>query len=469
MKNSSVKSKKIAVVGAGLVGGLEACLMARRGYEVHLYEFRDDIRLMEHVPGRSINLAMSIRGRTGLRDIGVEEKIIRDHGIPMRGRMIHGTDGSMKPIFYNKDGKCIYSVGRRHVNEVLLSRAEEFPNVEVHFKHKLINVDLDSGKMTFEITDTKETVTRRADLVIGCDGAYSSVRKQMLKRPHFNYQQEYIPHGYMELCIPPTSDGKFAMPENYLHIWPRGQYMMIALPNQDKSWTVTLFMPFHIFDSLSTPDKLLDFFQDNYPDAIKLIGKQKLIKDYFDNKALPMISVKCSPYHVGTSALILGDAAHAMVPFYGQGMNCGMEDCVVLDDLLNQYNDDFNKVLPLYTKTRNPDAEAIVDLAMYNYVEMRDLVNSRFFLLRKVLDNFLYTFLPNTWIPLYTMVTFTRERYHMCILKKKWQDKVIRKAVLGFGIFSTIAITFLITKIFRSQDLFKSVNQLLSSREKLLF
>ncbi|RXG60108.1 Kynurenine 3-monooxygenase [Armadillidium vulgare] len=338
-----------------LVGGLEACLMARRGYEVIYMNFRDDIRLMEHVPGRSINLAMSIRGRTGLRDIGVEEKIIRDHGIPMRGRMIHGTDGSMKPIFYNKDGKCIYSVGRRHVNEVLLSRAEEFPNVEVHFKHKLINVDLDSGKMTFEITDTKETVTRRADLVIGCDGAYSSVRKQMLKRPHFNYQQEYIPHGYMELCIPPTSDGK------------------------------------------------------------------------------------------------------------------GMEDCVVLDDLLNQYNDDFNKVLPLYTKTRNPDAEAIVDLAMYNYVEMRDLVNSRFFLLRKVLDNFLYTFLPNTWIPLYTMVTFTRERYHMCILKKKWQDKVIRKAVLGFGIFSTIAITFLITKIFRSQDLFKSVNQLLSSREKLLF
>ncbi|XP_064091379.1 kynurenine 3-monooxygenase-like [Macrobrachium nipponense] len=424
-----VKNKKIAVVGAGLVGSLEACMLANRGYEVHLYEYRGDIRTMEHVPGRSINLAMSIRGRTGLGAVGVEEKIIREHGIPMRARMIHNLDGTTRAIPYNKDGKCIFSVGRRYVNEVLLTRAEEFPNVKVHFNHKLLSAELDKGAMTFLDTSTNEEVKAKADLVIGCDGAYSNLRKQMMKRPWFNYSQVYIPHSYMELCIPPTPDGEFAMPPNYLHIWPRGKFMMIALPNQDKSWTVTLFMPHEIFQTLDTPDVLLNFFKTHYPDAITLIGKEKLVRDFFANKALPMISVKCSPYHVGSTSLLMGDAAHAMVPFYGQGMNCGMEDCVVLDELMNKYDDDLEKVLPAYSEHRNPDAEAIVDLAMYNYIEMRDLVNSRLFLLRKKWDDLLSRLLPGTWVPLYTMVTFSRERYHSCIAKKKWQDDVVGRIV----------------------------------------
>lgn len=419
------ENKTVAVVGAGLVGTLEACMMAKRGYEVHLYEYRQDIRQLEHVPGRSINLAMSVRGRTGLRAAGVEEQVVQRHGIPMRARMIHALDGSTRPIPYNREGKCIFSVGRRFVNEVLLTRAEEFPNVTIHFNHKLETCDLEKGEMTFLNTESGERVTLTADLMIGCDGAYSNVRKQMLKRPHFNYKQEYIPHGYMELCIPATAQGEFAMPPNYLHIWPRGNYMMIALPNQDKSWTVTLFMPFEIFHGLSTPEKLVDFFQTNYPDAIPLIGKDKLIKDFFSNKPLPMISVKCSPYHVGERSLIMGDAAHAMVPFYGQGMNCGMEDCVVLDEILDRCGDELGKALPLYSKTRNPDAEAIVDLAMYNYVEMRDLVNSPLFLARKKLDDFLNIVLGRRWQPLYSMVTFSRTPYSACIANKGWQDKVI--------------------------------------------
>ncbi|XP_042221754.1 kynurenine 3-monooxygenase-like isoform X2 [Homarus americanus] len=387
---------------------------------------------------------MSIRGRAGLKTMGLEDKIIKNHGIPMVARMIHNKDNTIKSIQYNKDGKCIYSVGRRYLNEELLTKAEEFPNVHVHFCHKLLTADLTKGTMIFLNTKTKEELHVEADLLIGCDGAYSSMRKEMMKRPHFNYSQQYIPHGYMELCIPATPDNEFAMPPNYLHIWPRGKYMMIALPNQDKSWTVTLFMPFEIFDELTTPEILLDFFKENYPDAVDLIGRDKLVRDFFANKALPMISVKCSPYHIGSTSLIMGDAAHAMVPFYGQGMNCGMEDCVVFDELLELYNDDLSQVLPAYTKQRNPDAEAIVDLAMYNYIVMRDLVNSKLFLLRKKWDDLLSSLFPRTWTPLYTMVTFTRVRYHLCIANKEWQDRVVNKIVkiggilgIGLGILLT--------------------------------
>ncbi|XP_071549327.1 kynurenine 3-monooxygenase isoform X1 [Panulirus ornatus] len=428
------QGRKVIVIGAGLVGTLEAGCLARRGYEVHLYEYRGDIRKMDHVPGRSINLAMSIRGLAGLRLVGLEDKILREHGIPMRARMIHNTDGTTRAIPYNKDGKSIYSVGRRFVNEELLTRAESFPNVHFHFNHKLISANLDKGTATFLNTITQEEVHEEAELLIGCDGAYSNLRKQMMKRSQFDYSQQYIPHGYLELCIPATTNGEFAMPPNYLHIWPRGKFMMIALPNQDRTWTVSLFMPFEIYDEINTPELLLEFFKANYPDAIDMIGRERLIRDFFANKPFAMITVKCSPYHVGSTSLLMGDAAHAIVPFYGQGMNCGMEDCVVLNEIMDQYNDDLTQVLPAYSKHRNPDAEAIADLAMYNYIEMRDLVNSKLFLMRKKVDDFLCFWFPNTWIPLYTMVTFSRERYHLCISKKKWQDEILRKLLKVGGI-----------------------------------
>ena len=207
------------------------------------------------------------------------------------------------------------------------------------------------------------------DLVIGCDGAYSAVRKEMMRRPRFNYSQEYIPHAYMELCVPPTKNDQFAMEKNFLHIWPRGKFMMIGLPNQDKSYTVTLFMPTDTFNEIKDEATLLDFFSENFKDAIPLIGKERLVNDYFKNEALPLVSVKCFPYNVGKTAMIMGDAAHAMVPFYGQGMNCGMEDCLVLNDMMDKHND-LETVLTEYSKFRNPDAEAMCDLAMYNYVEV---------------------------------------------------------------------------------------------------
>jgi kynurenine 3-monooxygenase len=363
----------VAVVGAGLVGALEAVYLAKRGAQVHLYEYREDIRTMEHVPGRSINLAMSVRGLGALRKVGLDEHVKQEYGIPMNARMIHSPRGETSAIPYGKDGQAIYSVGRRYVNEILLDEGDKHDRITMHFNHKLIKADLDTPELTFErrgeLGEGEErVVVIRPDLVLGCDGAYSTVRKEMMKKPRFNYSQEYIPHAYMELCMPAVA-GDFAMPPNYLHIWPRGQFMMIGLPNQDKSFTVTLFMPTDVFSGIKDGLSLLDFFTEHFRDAIPLIGKEKLVEDYFNNRALPLVSVKCFPYHVSSSALIMGDAAHAMVPFYGQGMNCGMEDCLVLEDSLDTAGD-LGDALEHYSGHRNPDAEAMCDLAMYNYVEV---------------------------------------------------------------------------------------------------
>ncbi|XP_057365816.1 kynurenine 3-monooxygenase-like [Daphnia carinata] len=427
------KKLKIAVVGGGLVGSLQACYMAKRGHHVELYELRDDIRLMEHVPGRSINLAMSIRGRSGLKEVGLEDEIIKNHGLPMESRMIHRVDGSTYQIPYGKKGQCIYSVGRRFVNEVLLNAAEKLPNVHFNFAHKMVDSDLDKGTMTFKNLNNGEIVETNADLILGTDGAYSAVRKQFMKRARFNYSQEYIPCYYLELCIPPTASGNFAMNPKCLHIWPRGSFMMIALPNQDASWTVTLFMPHEMFEQLTTPEKLIAFFQTHYADSLPLIGKERLVKDYFATKPSGLISVKCYPHQAG-KALLMGDAAHAMVPFYGQGMNAGFEDCLVFNEFLNQYGDhNLEKVLPAYTEYRHVDAHAICDLALYNFIEMRDLVNRFSFLVRKRFDTVMHWLFPNWWVPLYTSVTFSRMRYHLCIENKKWQDRVVTKLLWSTG------------------------------------
>uniref|UniRef100_A0A224YU54 Kynurenine 3-monooxygenase n=1 Tax=Rhipicephalus zambeziensis TaxID=60191 RepID=A0A224YU54_9ACAR len=420
----------LAVVGGGLVGSLCACLLGNRGFQVDLYESREDIRLQEHVTGRSINLALSVRGRAALALVGLEEEVIQRHAIPMHGRLIHNTDGTRKPIPYGRKGQSIFSVGRRYLNEVLLSACEANPNVRLHFRHKLQSADLDQAELNFRGPDGKDVrVHHRA--VFGCDGAYSAVRRQMLRRPMFNYSQTYIPHGYLELCIPPTKDGEFAMEVNYLHIWPRGEFMLIALPNQDKTYTATLFMPFAVFDGLTDRHKLLSFFDKYFPDAVPLIGPDHLVKSFFAVKASPMVMIKCKPYNVSDKSLILGDAAHAMVPFYGQGMNAGFEDCCLLNELLDAHGHNLSVIFDQFTETRNPDVEAMCDLALYNYVEMRHLVNSTSFLIRKKFDLFLNTILPNFWIPLYTTVTFSRIRYHECVKNRAWQDKVLSRIMNG--------------------------------------
>ncbi|XP_052131909.1 kynurenine 3-monooxygenase, partial [Frankliniella occidentalis] len=402
-----------------------------------------DPRLSTVSQGRSINLAMSRRARAALALVGLEGELLR-HGIPMRARMIHGPAGDTREIPYDqRTGQCIYSVGRKFLNDVLLSAAEKNPHVRLHFGHKMTGGDLDEGRIEFERADGGAgTVQAVGDLVVGCDGAYSGVRRLFMKKPMFNFSQTYIEHGYMELRIPPTDDGEFAMPPNFLHIWPRGEFMMIALPNQDRSWTVTLFMPFAQFEAVTTDRELLTFFGKHFADAVPLLGEEALVRDFFRSKPQPLVSIKCGPYHAGRT-LLLGDAAHAMVPFFGQGMNAGFEDVRLLAGLLDALGGaggDLPAVLRRFSEHRNPDAEAICDLAMYNYIEMRDLVNRPTFLLRKKLDNALYALLPDVWVPLYNAVTFSDMRYSECVRNRMWQDQVIRGFFLTLLVFGLILI-----------------------------
>lgn len=438
-------SLKIAVVGGGLVGALSACFFAKRGHDVALYEYREDIRVVEEVRGKSINLALSARGRAALREVGLEDNLVKDHGIPMRARMIHGKDQSLSEIPYDPVNKnSIYSVNRRYLNETLLNAAEKYPNVKFYFNKKLVDADLENGKMTFLDRQTTKEEEASADLIVGADGAFSTVRKLMTKRPLYNFNQTYIEHGYMELCIPAEDGGKFAMAKNNLHIWPRGEFMMIALPNQDGSYTVTLFAPFKTFESLKTRENLLDFFNKQFPDSVPLLGEDNLVKDFFGNKALPLISIKCKPFHVKNSTVIIGDAAHAMVPFYGQGMNTGFEDCLLLDKILEEYRSDLSKALPAFSEQRCTDAHVICDLAMYNYIEMRDLVNRKSFILRKHLDTFLYRLFPNAWIPLYNSVHFSRMPFQKCTANRAWQEKVVRRGIYFLSsVLFAVFVTFL--------------------------
>eukprot|EP00054_Salpingoeca_dolichothecata_P022293 m.145869 g.145869 ORF g.145869 m.145869 type:complete len:447 (+) comp24288_c0_seq2:70-1410(+) len=426
-------SKTIAVVGGGLVGSLEAILLAKKGHTVHLYELRSDLRKQPRFSGVSINLALSVRGIAALRKAGLDDLIVRQ-GIPMHGRMIHNRDGSLNFLRYGRKGQYILSIDRRNLNERLLDAAEKNPKVTIFFEHKLKSVDIKTGRMVFTVPNQGDVETK-ADYVFGCDGNYSSVRRAIMRNTRMDYRQEYIPHGYKELTLPPTADKQFQLADGSLHIWPRGTFMMIGLPNLDKTFTLTMFMPFATFDAIKTEEDLLSFFEREFPDSIPLIGKEKLVEDYFRNPTGSLRTIKCKPYHCH-KAIILGDAAHAMVPFYGQGMNAGLEDANIFDELLTKNNGNFEATFEEFSRTRNPNAEAICDLALSNYVEMRDSVNSTWFRFRKVVDNTLNYFFPNSFIPLYTMVTFSEIPYAEVIARDKRQKKLVSSGLVasGFGL-----------------------------------
>jgi kynurenine 3-monooxygenase len=427
------KNRSIAIAGAGLVGSLLAIYLKKRGYDVTVFERRGDMRKKGAEAGRSINLALSNRGIRALEEVGLADAL-KKVAIPMHGRMMHDQHGKLSSFAYGKEGQFINSVSRSGLNVVLMNEAEKL-GVTFRFDQRITKVNLEKTSLSISPQSAADsqpfTADEQFDLIIGADGAFSAVRTAFQFTDRFDYEQDYIDHGYKELHIPPGAKGSFQLEKNYLHIWPRESFMMIALPNPDGSFTCTLFFPFEgnpSFDSLKTRQDVEKFFEETFPDARKLMPD--LLHDFERNPTSSLVTIKCYPW-VRNKTLLIGDAAHGIVPFYGQGMNAGFEDCRVLNDLLNQHQDNWDVVLPEFQKFRKPDTDAIAQLALDNFIEMRDLVADTDFLLRKKIEGTLYGLFPDTWIPLYPMVTFMDTMRYSDALRigrkqKKIMDEVMK-------------------------------------------
>lgn len=419
--------KNISLIGSGLVGSLLAIILAKRNHRVNIYERRPDMRKNTGVAGRSINLALSDRGWKALDAVGIGDEI-RKIAIPMYGRYIHNIDGSTAYQAYGKENQAIYSVSRGGINCKLMDLAEQQSNVEIHFNERCEVVDLKTNTAVFENSNTQKRNSIQSDLIISSDGAFSAGRLAIqLNTDRFNYQQYYIDCGYKELTIPAGENGSFLIEKNALHIWPRGKFMMIALPNFDGSFTCTLFFPFegeHSFDALKEKSAILPFFKTYFADAVALMPT--LLDDFMNNPTSSLVTVKCFPWTISDKLALIGDAAHAIVPFFGQGMNCGFEDCTVFNQLLDEYNEDWEKVFKAYEISRKPDSDAIADLAIGNFVEMRDLVGQPKFLLQKKIEANFSNKYPEKWITAYSMVTFSPEiRYSVALRKGKEQQAIM--------------------------------------------
>jgi kynurenine 3-monooxygenase len=442
----SNKIKSIGILGAGLVGTLLSLYLKKRGYQVKVFEKRSDLRKSNNEGGRSINLALSKRGIKALEEVGVFADV-KSVLIPMEGRIMHNREGNLTFQPYGKEGQHINSVSRSVLNEHLIEAAEQ-EGVQLCFDHTCTAVDLENTTISYE-HNGKES-TEHFDLVFGADGAYSQLRQAMFRTNRFNYQQFYIEHGYKELTIPPTESGDFAINPNALHIWPRGKYMLIALPNLDRSFTCTLFLPFEgdpSFETLTNKKSVQSFFEKTFADTLPLI--ENLDEEFFENPTSSLVTVKCYPW-VKNNCVLIGDASHAIVPFYGQGMNAGFEDCFVLNKLLNEFDDNWDKTLNAYQQLRKEDGDAITDLALNNFIEMRDLVADDKFLLQKKIERHLQDAYPDKWLPLYSMVTFSDLRYSEALEIGKKQQAIMDEVMNRNDIFEN----------WKSLDFEEIVNQL---------
>ena len=426
----STKKDNILIIGAGLCGSLLALRLAQRGYTVNVYESRPDLRVTDISAGKSINLALSDRGFKALRLAGVEDKA-RDICIPMIGRLVHDIEGNTFASNYSgRDGEYINSISRGDLNGMLLTEADKFDNLTIHFNNDCTNVDLDTNTAHFRNTITNEDFTVTSDVIFGTDGAGSELRKSyFLQRKFlFSFSQNFLTHGYKELEIPASPEGNHLISKDYLHIWPRGQYMLIALANLDGSFTVTLFLGHeegaYNFKGLDTEEKIKDFFQKQFPDVLALIPN--IAKEFANNPTGALGTIKCSPWHYKGNTLIMGDAAHAVVPFYGQGMNASFEDVAVLDGIIDKHEGNWEIIFKTYEKVRKANADAIGDLAEENYYEMRDHVANPIFKQKRKLEMDLEKHFPNDYFSKYSMVTFNENiGYHEAMTKGRAQDKAI--------------------------------------------
>ncbi|OCK82524.1 kynurenine 3-monooxygenase [Lepidopterella palustris CBS 459.81] len=462
---ASTGQQRTVVVGAGPVGSLAALYAARRGDDVEIYELRGDLRDPSTTPlnfTKSINLALSERGINSMRKAncpGLLDAVL-DETIPMHGRMIHGErQGKLfqDVQLYDVHGRFQRAVDRGGLNKTLLDQLEKMPNVKFFFNHKLTGADFKKNIAWFEKRDPSKADKRGAeveinfDFMIGADGAHSSVRYHLMKYARMSYQQEYIDTLWCEFHIAPSEDGNFKIPPNYLHIWPGGEFMFIAIPSLDRTFTSTLFLPNTRFAELdANPSSIVEFFKSNFPGVTPdLISEEDLLQQYLENPHLPLISIKCAPYHYGSSVVILGDAAHAMVPFYGQGMNAGLEDVRVLFDFIEKYSSTSQdsdiiragraRALEEYTKQRTPDAAAVNDLAFRNYQEMRSDVRSPVYRLRKWTEEKLDAYFPSLgWATQYSRVSFENMRYSEVQKTARRQGRILL-GVIGLSLVSGVS------------------------------
>jgi len=425
-----VKQQNILIIGAGLCGSLLALRLGQRGYNVTVYEMRPDLRKVDISAGRSINLAFSDRGIKAMKLVGIQDKV-KPLCIPMNGRMLHDLEGNTTLAPYSgREYEFINSISRGQLNGLLLDEAEKHKNVTIHFNKKCKSVDFIKTTALFKDYDTGHEFVEDADVIIGTDGAGSALRKSYYlgKKFLFSFSQDWLSHGYKELSILPDENGKYKTYKNALHIWGREAFMLIALPNLDGSFTVTLFLSFdegeYNFNNLTTRDRILEFFDTYFRDALELMPN--LLDDFFENPTSPLGTVKCSPWHYKGNTLLMGDAAHAIVPFYGQGMNASFEDVVEFDKVLDEGHPNWETVFKVYEKNRKKDTDAIADLAIDNFYEMKGHVNHANFREKRNLEMALENNFPREYSSKYSLVTFNEDiGYHEAMLRGRAQDKAI--------------------------------------------
>jgi kynurenine 3-monooxygenase len=431
-----MKKKDIIVVGAGLVGSLLALVLAKRGHRVRVFEHRPDMRRVDIPAGRSINLAISDRGWRALARVGVEDEV-RAMALPMKGRRMHAPDGKLTFQPYGAGDQCIWSVSRGGLNKLLMERSEEHEGTTFHFGQRCTDVDFDIPAIRIEDEQTGNGRWEQADHIFGADGAFSAVRLAMMFRGRFDYRQDYLSHCYKELAIPAKTDGdseddRFHIAPDGLHIWPRGGYMLIALPNPDGSFTVTLFLPlkgaYPSFETINTAEKVEAFFGEVFPDVVPFLPN--LAKEFLGNPTGDLATVRCAPWNVDDKVCLIGDAAHAIVPFYGQGMVSGFEDCRVLADLMDELGEDsdaYDTLFQRFYEARKENGDAIADLALHNFIEMRDRVADPKFLLQKKIEARISAMYGDAYLPLYSMVSFSHLPYAEALAKGKEHDGFMKR------------------------------------------
>jgi kynurenine 3-monooxygenase len=427
--------KDVSILGAGLVGSLMALLLKQRGYNVRVFERRSDMRNAKIYAGRSINLAMSTRGWRALESAGLKTQL-EQIAIPMYGREIHDHQGNITYQEYGSAGQAIYSVSRGELNKTLLQAADD-AGAEFYFDHRCTDVQLESNVLNFDVLGKNKS--EQSNFTIGADGAFSALRKAYTNQDRADYQQFYIEHGYKEFHIPATETGGFAMKKEALHIWPRKNFMLIALPNIDGSFTCTLFFPFEgeiSFASITTREQVKHLFETYFADAIALMPTY--IDDYFNNPTSSLITVKTNPWTYKDKSCIIGDAAHAIVPFYGQGMNSGFEDAYYLSTLIDTHNGNWASILEEYQKLRKPNGDAVAQLALNNFIEMRDLVADPVFLERKKIEKDLMNKFPAQYKSVYEMVSFSHTPYAFALATLTAQDNLYKKIIASGNYFEQL-------------------------------